>query len=191
MVQPQFSRAASPHIARFGDLPLSGRPQMLHHARDRAREPSAKAVNVFMSKAAAFLDPLEASYMLTSAPPVAPTMKEGPMHYYIPQMLPEYVEVEPHVFQTYLRRNGSGLAQRATPGDAARQAPTSRRHTDGSACRQAPDCRERAAAPVFGKAGRPGKVQVPFRSLKPRSATNKDRPDIIRHAPALRRSRTA
>ena len=23
------------------------------------------------------------------------------MHYYIPQMLPEYVEVEPHVFQPY------------------------------------------------------------------------------------------
>ena len=27
--------------------------------------------------------------------------REGPMHYYIPQMLPEYVEVEPHVFQPY------------------------------------------------------------------------------------------
>jgi hypothetical protein len=26
-------------------------------------------------------------------------MKEGPMQYYIPKMLPEYVEVEPDVFQ--------------------------------------------------------------------------------------------
>jgi hypothetical protein len=28
-------------------------------------------------------------------------MKEGPMQYYIPKMLPEYVEVEPDVFQAY------------------------------------------------------------------------------------------
>jgi hypothetical protein len=28
-------------------------------------------------------------------------MKEGPMQYYIPKMLPEYVEVEPDVFQPY------------------------------------------------------------------------------------------
>ena len=32
---------------------------------------------------------------------VAPTMKEGPMQYYIPKMLPEHVEVEPDVFQPY------------------------------------------------------------------------------------------
>jgi hypothetical protein len=32
---------------------------------------------------------------------VAPTMKKGPMQYYIPKMLPEYVEVEPDVFQPY------------------------------------------------------------------------------------------
>jgi hypothetical protein len=39
---------------------------------------------------------------VTSAPhAVAPTMKEGPMQYYIPKMLPEYVEVEPDVFQPY------------------------------------------------------------------------------------------
>jgi Bacterial protein of unknown function (DUF924) len=62
-------------------------------------------------------------------------------------------------------------AQRATLGNAARQAPTCRRHTDGSVCRQTPDCRERAPAPVFGKAGRPGKVQVPVRSLKRRRAS--------------------
>jgi hypothetical protein len=28
-------------------------------------------------------------------------MKEGPMQYYVPQILPEYVEVEPGVFQPY------------------------------------------------------------------------------------------
>ena len=33
---------------------------------------------------------------VTSAPhAVGPTVKEGPMQYYIPKMLPEYVEVEP------------------------------------------------------------------------------------------------
>jgi len=39
---------------------------------------------------------------VTSAPhAVGPTVKEGPMQYYIPKMLPEYVEVEPDVFQPY------------------------------------------------------------------------------------------
>jgi hypothetical protein len=49
-----------------------------------------------------FSSPLEASYLAHQrAHAVAPTVNEGPMHYYIPQMLPEYVEVEPHVFQPY------------------------------------------------------------------------------------------
>jgi hypothetical protein len=39
---------------------------------------------------------------VTSAPhAVGPTVKEGPMQYYIPKMLTEYVEVEPDVFQPY------------------------------------------------------------------------------------------
>ena len=85
------------------------------------------------------------------------------MHYYIPQMLPEYVEVEPHVFQPYCDATVAGWRneQRLATGKA-------NTNVQASPCRQAPDCRERAAAPVFGKAGRPGKIQVPVRSLRPR-----------------------
>ena len=95
-------------------------------------------------------------------------MKEGPMQYYIPKMLPEYVEVEPDVYQPYSDATVAGWRNEQTLGNAARQAPTCRCHTDGSVCRQIPDCRERAPVPVFGKAGRPGEVQVPVRPLKPR-----------------------
>ena len=41
MVLSQFSRAASPHIARLGEraaMPFSVHPQMLRHARDPAIE---------------------------------------------------------------------------------------------------------------------------------------------------------
>jgi hypothetical protein len=96
------------------------------------------------------------------------------MHYYIPQMLPEYVEVEPHIFQPYCDATVAGWRneQRLATQQGKHQRPGVTQM--GSACRQAPDCRERAAAPVFGKAGRPEKVQVPVRSLKPRRATKQN-----------------
>ena len=49
-----------------------------------------------------FLEPPEASYLAHQRAPRGRADKKGrSMHYYIPQMLPEYVEVEPHVFQPY------------------------------------------------------------------------------------------
>src|ERR1700722_12899509 len=47
------------------------------------------------------VDEASARRIWPAGAPTRPTIQEGSMHYYIPQMLPEYVEVEPQVFQPY------------------------------------------------------------------------------------------